>query len=189
MGEAGSTCMSIVLASELPDGLPQPSADSAIPPPIAWLARRCLRELHAHDSAAELALEAAALELIAKLARCVVPGGRRSPEWLDRVRDYLHAHALDRVRLADLAAVAGVHEVHVVRAFRTHVGVTPGTYVRELRVEHARRALANTDTPLAEIALEAGFSSQAHFTRVFHRLAGITPGAFRRALGPRNHAS
>lgn len=181
MDAAGTTCLSIVLETDLPVGLELLPPAGAIPLPIAALARRCLRELHAADAAAELALEAAALEMVATLVRAGTPRGRRPPEWLGPVCDYLHARALDRIRLADLAAVAGIHEVHLVRAFRAHLGVTPGAYLRGLRIEHARRALARTDAPLADIALEAGFSSQAHFTRVFHRLAGVTPAAFRRA--------
>jgi AraC family transcriptional regulator len=35
------------------------------------------------------------------------------------------------------------------------------------------------DKPLAEIASEAGFCDQAHFTRTFHKLTGLTPGQYR----------
>ena len=55
-----------------------------------------------------------------------------------------------------------------------------GSYLRRLRVEHARLGLIESDLPIAELALAAGFSSQAHFTRVFRRLVGTTPAAYRR---------
>jgi len=42
--------------------------------------------------------------------------------------------------------------------------------------------LEETELPISEIALRAGFSSQSHFTTAFRRLAGATPKAFRAAL-------
>ena len=40
--------------------------------------------------------------------------------------------------------------------------------------------LATTRTPLAEVALDAGFKTQAHFTTVFARLVGETPNVWRK---------
>ena len=187
LGRDGATCVSIIVSGDLPQ-LPslreaRPRSLSSTPAP--WIARRCHRELRATDTASDLALEALALELVAALLRARSPRQRVAPLWLLDVRDHLHAHCLDRVRLADLSALAGIHEVHLVRAFRRHFGATPGAYVRELRIEHARLRLADRERSIADLALEAGFSSQAHFTRVFHRLVGTTPAAYRRSLPTR----
>jgi len=37
-------------------------------------------------------------------------------------------------------------------------------------------------TGLADIALDAGFADQSHFTRVFKQITGTTPGAYRSLL-------
>ena len=63
-------------------------------------------------------------------------------------------------------------------------GLTPGAYLRSLRLEAARRALLETDRPLTEIAFDAGFFDQAHFTRAFRRAIGLPPAAFRRLHAP-----
>ncbi|MGH7559893.1 MAG: helix-turn-helix domain-containing protein [Gemmatimonadales bacterium] len=42
--------------------------------------------------------------------------------------------------------------------------------------------MAETDEPLSEIALRAGFYDQSHFTNVFHRTLGVTPAAYRARL-------
>jgi AraC family transcriptional regulator len=55
-----------------------------------------------------------------------------------------------------------------------------GTYVRRLRVELAGRWLTDTDLPLAEIALAAGFCDQSHFSNLFRRIIGVTPSHYRR---------
>ena len=84
-----------------------------------------------------------------------------------------------RLGLCDLAAAAGLHPVHFARVFRAHLGCSVGCYVQRLRAECAARALAETDRPLAQIALESGFYDQAQFSRIFKRLAGVTPGRYR----------
>ena len=164
-----------------------PSLESAIGPraPLAprssLIAARCRSELQLRDSASDLALEGLAHELVATLTRARAPRERRAPAWLLEVRDLLHAFVHEPLPLARLAAHAGVHPVHLVRAFRRHLGLTPAAYQRRLRIEGARQALVASRVPLAVLALEAGFSSQAHFTRTFHQLVGVTPAAYRRA--------
>lgn len=147
---------------------------------VARLAACCHREFQAKDSASDLALEGLALELVATLVRARTPGERAIPRWLAEVRGYLHEHYREPIRLSTLSALTGVHEVHLVRCFRRQWGITPGTYVRRLRVERACEALTRPEASIVAIALEAGYSSQAHFTRVFRRLVGVTPGEYRR---------
>jgi AraC family transcriptional regulator len=48
-----------------------------------------------------------------------------------------------------------------------------------LRIEHACSALSETGSSLSSIALETGFSDQAHFTRRFKELTGMSPGRYR----------
>lgn len=146
---------------------------------LPWLGRRLAAELAATDAAAPLALHAAALELLAIVGRA--PTGPEPRAWLDDVVEYLHAHRFERVTLAELATVAGVHRTHLVRAFRARFGVSIGTYVRRDRVRWAADALRVSDAPIAEIALQAGFADQSHFTRVFAREMGLPPGRYRRS--------
>ena len=150
-------------------------------PHASLIAARCRSELHVRDSASDLALEGLVLELVASLTRTRAPRERRTPAWVLTVRALLHERFRESLPLAELAAHADVHPVHLVRAFRRHAGVTPADYQRRLRIESARHALATTRVPLATLALETGFSSQAHFTSLFRRLVGVTPAVWRRA--------
>ena len=112
--------------------------------------------------------------------------GRRShagaPPWIERARELLHDRLAETRTLRDLAAEVGVHPAHFARAFRRHVGVTPGAYLRWLRLERAMRLLAETDRSLAQVARAAGFCDQSHLTRALRRETGCTPAAYRRGL-------
>lgn len=96
-----------------------------------------------------------------------------------RVFEVLNDRFREPVRISELAAVAAVHPVHFARVFRAHYGVTPGVYMRRLRLQWAARQLAVTKTSLSQIAAEAGFSDQSHFGRVFKQHFGIPPGKIR----------
>lgn len=110
-------------------------------------------------------------------------GARREPALVGVIRDYLHAHWQDTVRLADLEQATGAGQFRLLRAFSRATGLTPQAYLTQVRVEHAK-ALILAGEPIAEVAAAAGFSDQAHMTRVFRRLTGLTPGSMARRSEP-----
>ncbi len=158
--------------------LDRPSATRV--PHAAHLGRRIARECQAPDPFSALMIEGLALELLALAGRTELPVSRRGePPWLRRVVDRLSDAGAQPIRLADLAREAGVQAAHVARAFREHHGRSLGGFLLERRLEWAAGELARTARPLAEIALEAGFADQSHFTRRFRAYAGVPPGRFR----------
>ena len=93
----------------------------------------------------------------------------------DKIAAYLH----HEITLAQLAAVAGLSVFHFARTFTRAMGVSPHRYVSRMRLENAMAEIAAGKLSLAEIAFNAGFSSQASFTRAFYRVSGLTPGEYR----------
>jgi AraC-like DNA-binding protein len=135
-----------------------------------------------HRPAASVALEAAVVELLAQIARRQgARAARTPPRRLRNARARVH-DAQGRESLAELAAAVGVHRAHLARAFRDHYGGTLGGFARRLRVERALRLLAEDDRPLAEIAMDTGFTDQSHMTRAVSAAAGISPGRLRALL-------
>lgn len=146
----------------------------------SWLANRMVREFTAEDDVAPLAMEGVLLEILAESARAIGEGGgSNAPSWLRRVRETLEDSYLEAPSLSELAAVAGVHPVHLSREFRKHYQSTIGEFIRKRRIEHASNLLANSATPLSEIALLCGFSDQSHFCAMFKTHTGLTPAKFR----------
>ena len=143
---------------------------------------RLNREFHKTDSAAKLAIEGLALELLAEATRQPSKGIRATPPWLKRVREMIVEHFSETLKLAQIADEVGVHPVYLATAFRQKFGVTVGEFVRQLRIEHACAELNKGDLPLAAIALQAGFADQSHFSKVFKSYVGMTPREYRRVI-------
>jgi AraC family transcriptional regulator len=147
----------------------------------SWLAMRLYEEFCRADVESSLVIEGLSLALSAQLTRAALGSTRneRTPAWLPAILDLLDECYLAPVRLAELAARVEVHPVHVAREFRRHLGVSLTDYVRRRRIDWASDRLINTELPLSRIAMEAGFTDQAHFARLFKRATGLTPRAFR----------
>ncbi len=87
------------------------------------------------------------------------------------------------VSLDELAEVAGLSKYHFLRQFSQVVGMTPGAYLRTLRLCHAARKLRTTNLPILDIALSVGFADHPSFSRAFARHMGMTPSEYQK-LGP-----
>jgi AraC family transcriptional regulator len=151
--------------------------------PVAALVMRMYLEFARRGPGWELAFEALTLELFATLARHQA-GAAEAPAWLERARTLLCQHSAERVTIAAIARQVGVHPVYLARRFRQQYGVTPNAYLRGVRLESARTALAGSRLGLGAIALRAGFSDQSQFTAHFRRHYGVTPAQYRRTLRP-----
>jgi AraC family transcriptional regulator len=148
---------------------------------LTGLGWRLAAELRASDTAAPLAAEGLALELLAATSRETSVGrsAGRPPGWLRSAEELLRARLADRVGLGELAETVGVHPSYLARAFRAYYGLSVGEYGRRLRLAWAAAELACGDKPLAEVAAGAGFADQSHFTRLFKCHIGVTPGRYR----------
>ena len=83
--------------------------------------------------------------------------------------------------LEELAERANTSRATLVRLFQAAVDMAPIAFLTELRFTLARRRLLATNTPLAVIAQEVGYQSEAAFSRAYHRRFGISPGADRKS--------
>jgi AraC family transcriptional regulator len=97
-----------------------------------------------------------------------------------RVRVFIEEHLTERIRVADLSALARSSPSYFSSAFKRTFGVSPHAYVMGRRINMAAGLMLNSDSPLSEIAINCGFADQAHFSRQFRRAMGRTPSTWRR---------
>lgn len=107
------------------------------------------------------------------------PGDERSR--IDRVAEFLHEAYAEPVSLAQLAELAEMSAYHLVRSFKKARGLPPHVYLTQIRLQEARRRLAQ-GWSLAETALAVGFYDQSALSRHFKRVYGVTPGQFAKAV-------
>jgi transcriptional regulator GlxA family with amidase domain len=81
--------------------------------------------------------------------------------------------------IADLAIQAGLSTRHLQRRFTAEVGTPPAAYVERVRIEAARRALAESDDPVEAIARRCGFGTAETLRRAFHRTTHVAPSDYR----------
>jgi AraC-like DNA-binding protein len=99
---------------------------------------------------------------------------------LEATLQYLRENFAEALRLPEVARRAGFSVPVFTRAFKQATGTSFLSYVRNLRVEHAKRLLASSALTTEQIAQSCGFQSQHHLLRSFKKVVGQTPGEFRR---------
>lgn len=99
--------------------------------------------------------------------------------------DYIEMHLEERIRAADLAAVAGYSEYYTTQRFHKETGLSVNDYIKFAKVERAKILLKSTDRDVREIADTLGFSSRSHFSQSFKQVTGRSPAEFRgQCAGP-----
>jgi AraC family transcriptional regulator len=132
------------------------------------------------DAVSPICIDALVLEMVVEAyRRSSVHGGPTPSTSLRQAMELVRARYKESLSLGDVAQQIGIHPVQLARGFRKVYGYSVGEYVRKLRVEFACRELLDSESPMADVALAAGFCDQAHFCRTFKRLVGINPSEFR----------
>ena len=107
-----------------------------------------------------------------------------SARHLARAKDLADSRYAEPLRVADMAAAAGLSRAHFSTAFRRAYGEPPHVYLLTRRLERAASLLRNTDRSIADICLSVGLSSLGSFTTSFTRAYGLSPAAYRAGAPP-----
>lgn len=100
-------------------------------------------------------------------------------------KEYLLQHLGQEVHLQDVADYLQVSSGHLARTFKQVAGQSLFAYFRQLRLEHAKLRLLDTQQTVTSIAQDCGFSSTTLFCRNFKEYTGSTPLAYRDEFGNR----
>jgi AraC-like DNA-binding protein len=99
---------------------------------------------------------------------------------LSLAREWALEHYSSPVSLEDMAEKAMLNHQHFLRMFRDCYGVTPHQFLIGVRLDAARRLLADTKEPVSAICRQTGFESLSSFSGLFRQRFGAAPTVFRR---------
>lgn len=85
-----------------------------------------------------------------------------------------------RTPFPELLQGIGISYSRLRSIFRKHMGVSPGTYKIQRRIDHACTLLATSTSSIQQIAAELGYNDQFAFSAQFKKVTGITPNKFRK---------
>ncbi|WP_218574481.1 AraC family transcriptional regulator [Halopseudomonas laoshanensis] len=121
-------------------------------------------------------LSALMLDLAGQQARSFT----KAPGILRELAAYLDDNAAEEISLDALCERSGYSPGHLIRAFKQYFGLTPHAYLINRRIQLGQLEL-KVGRPIAEAALNAGFTDQPHFQRTFKRLVAATPRQYQQA--------
>ncbi|SEF85539.1 Transcriptional regulator GlxA family, contains an amidase domain and an AraC-type DNA-binding HTH domain [Nonomuraea solani] len=98
-----------------------------------------------------------------------------------RAVDHITLHLDGDLSAAALAARLNVSERHLTRLCLEHLGLTPGRYVRQARIEAAAQLLSSSSLPTSEVAVRCGFGSAESLRQAFVAHYGVSPSRYRRS--------
>ena len=127
----------------------------------------------------KLLVKGCLINLLAEFINLAKPDGvsvvNTSDERLDGILRFINENLSENLSNELLAEKYFTHPNHFIRAFRDKTGVTPAKYVKQKRMEAAKRLLESTDLTTAEISERVGISDVAHFSRAFKERYNTPP--------------
>ncbi|MEK5495978.1 AraC family transcriptional regulator [Bacillus sp. FSL M8-0077] len=90
---------------------------------------------------------------------------------------YIDTHFTENISLDELGELLSMNKYSLLRAFTKFRGITPYRYLQTVRVNHAKKLLAQGIKPV-DAAASAGFSDQSHLSHFFSEFIGLTPGQY-----------
>lgn len=102
------------------------------------------------------------------------------------LQSYIYENLADDLRVDVLAARVGMSPRNFSRTFAREIGMAPGRFTEQCRLEVARQRLAESQAPLSEIAERCGYGTAAGMRTAFERNLGVSPRAYRQRFSTAN---
>jgi AraC family transcriptional regulator len=148
---------------------------------------RLAAELRQPGFGHEVLVETLGLSLVVMLCRhfqarphpVALRNGRIADWRLRRLKDRIDSGLSGSLSVTSLAEECGMSPRHLIRTFKSTVGVTLSDYIADVRIRRAKQALIRENKMIKVIAGDCGFLSAGAFSAAFHRATGMTPSQFR----------
>jgi len=98
-----------------------------------------------------------------------------------RAADYIKQDLRSEIQLPAMAEKVHMSRSYFSKCFRDIMGKTFQDYVRDLKIEHAKTLLRQTNKSIGWVAAESGYPNEKYFSKVFRETTGELPRDYRKA--------
>jgi AraC-like DNA-binding protein/ligand-binding sensor protein len=98
-----------------------------------------------------------------------------------KMQEFINQNFSRRISSLDVASISGLSVSRAIHLFKEEAGLSITDYMKKLRIDFGKYLLLKTEKDIAEIAIEAGFFDQSHFTKNFKNFTNMTPFQYRQS--------
>ena len=113
---------------------------------------------------------------------CVVKKIYQGRPDVARVKEYIDTHWQGKLDKAVLANSIHMSVTYIYRLFKQHIGMTPGEYLKKVKVDHLKEKLADKNLSIKEAFAACGEDSQSWAAKIFKEVTGVSPSQYRKGL-------
>lgn len=94
---------------------------------------------------------------------------------LNPVLIYINHHIMEPISIHELALIANLSEQYFIKFFKKAMGVTPASYITDLKMKIALELLSKNKYSVKEISKKVGYADTYTFSKAFKRAYGVAP--------------
>lgn len=154
------------------------------------LMKQCLASLYMETvypaGGSDYMIEGYMMRLIGLLHRYLEPvydqDQAAAPAASDKIMEivsYMNIHYAEKLSLDEIAAQFYISKYYLAHAFKKHLGISIGNYMKEVRLFHSSRMVEQTNEKMVTIALLNGFPNVRSFNEAFKARFKLTPAQYR----------
>ena len=104
---------------------------------------------------------------------------KKTNKYVIYAKEHMNNNLYEKVIIEDISTSLNISKAYFNRKFKEVEGVTPYTYVLNLKIEKAK-VLLKKGEDISEVALQIGFFDQSHLNRIFKRTVKMTPNEYKK---------
>ncbi|GGG04343.1 hypothetical protein GCM10010912_56380 [Paenibacillus albidus] len=102
----------------------------------------------------------------------------RNLDMLQPVFSYINNHLHKSIKMNDLAVLVGISEKYFITYFKKTLGITPGQYIYQIKMNRAREHLNEKKYTIQQIAGFLGYADPFTFSKAFKKYYNVPPSKF-----------
>lgn len=103
-------------------------------------------------------------------------------EVIRRAQQYVSAHVRDKLTVPLVARKVDVSPSYLTALFQKHLSISPGEYIRRVKLQESKQMIRRGDMNFTEIAAVLNYSTVHHFSRQFKDKFGMTPTEYAKSV-------